>query len=245
MKYKLLFLVILIIFLSGCIPSNSAETPYPTVFPKYEIIILKKGMVGCYKYEDFLSKIKNITEKDERFILEHPSIEAYDWDTQTITLTEKGTRDLIASLPEDKELSDLALALKKMEKSFGYGNPVEQALYSQAFLVKIDGELLYGGMFLNAVSQMAIDYPVIRVEIIKSRVVFHILPIHIPFVMIDPVDEKGNIRKVPITQEAKEDVQNLDENDKFFTKWMTELAVSPNAVKFRKIIRDEKIRKTI
>lgn len=181
MKYKFLLLFILIITLAGCIPSNSAETPSPTVLPKYELIILKKGMVGCYKYEDFLSRINKTTEKDERFILEPPSIEAYDWNTQTITLTEEGTKNLIASLPEDRELSELALALKKLEKSLGYGNPVEQALYAQAFLVKIDGELLYGGMFLNAVSQMAISYPVIRVEIVKSRVVFHILPIHIPF----------------------------------------------------------------
>lgn len=245
MKYKFLFLFIFIIVFAGCIPSNSAETPSPTALPKYELFILKKSMVGCYKYEDFLSGIKKTDEKDISFTIAPSSIETYDWDTQTIILTEKGTNDLIASLPEDKELSDLALALKKMEKSLGWGNPVEQALYSRAFLVKINGELLYGGMFLNAVSQMAIDYPVIRVEIIKSRVAFHILPIHIPFVMIDPVDEKGNIRKVPITQEAKEDVQNLDKNDKFFTKWMTDLATSQNAVKFRKIIRDERIRKTI
>ncbi|HRQ38515.1 MAG TPA: hypothetical protein PLD25_11445 [Chloroflexota bacterium] len=85
---------------------------------------------------------------------------------------------------------------------------------------------------------MAFDFPVARITISDGKVVIALLPIHIPFVMIDPLDGSGNLREPVIADEAKHDVQQLD----FFSDWSTELATSATSKKFRAIIRDEKIR---
>ena len=55
-------------------------------------------------------------------------------------------------------------------------------LSHRGFVVTFDEEKLYGGMFLQRFSAMAISYPVIYTEASESQVVFLLRPIH----SIDP-----------------------------------------------------------
>jgi hypothetical protein len=234
-----LFLILLPICASAC--SAAPQTN------RFQLFILKQDWHELdlgYDAQGAFSILEAIDTSDNLFIVSLKEIEVYDWERQTITLTEDATQKLASALVSEGELGEEATAMVNMRKSLGWGNPFEHALYAKAFVVRAEGDSLYGGIFLDAVSQMAIDYPVARVTVVDGKAMFALLPIHIPFVMIDPVDGSGNARELSVAEEAKGDVQQLDA-DGFLTEWIIGGATSNGAVELRSLIRDKRVKDTL
>lgn len=239
MKHQLISLFLLTTIFSSC--SSISTTQQPKSEIEFKIIILKESWFDLkigYEAEKAQSVLSSADISNPVFIITKNQIEKYDWDLQTITLTSTATKKLGEALSNISADSDEIEKLNDLKESLGFGNPVERALYIHPFIVQVDNQFKYGGIFLDAPSQMAIDFPVARITISDGHIVIALLPTHIPFVMIDPIDGSGNLRQPVIADEAKSDVQQLD----FFSDWSTKLATSATSNKFRKIIRDEKIR---
>ena len=85
-------------------------------------------------------------------------IDTYNWPEQSITLTLEASAKVRAILPQEKSLS--------ME------------LERRGVAITLDGSFLYGGIFLEPGSAMAISYPVIYIQESGEQVVFLIRPVH-------------------------------------------------------------------
>jgi hypothetical protein len=238
MQNRIVLIFTLALILSSC---SSNKTHQTNSVESFELIVLRESwgdlQIG-YEGEAAQSILRSANVSDPLFVVSANQIEKYDWDLQTITLTQNATTEFTEALLELEADADEIERLKNLKQDLGWGNPVELALYIQAFVVQVNEQFTYGGIFLDPPSQMAIDFPVARVTISDAKVVIAFLPTHIPFLMIDPVDGSGNFREAVVADEAASDVGQLD----FFTEWTNGLAMSATSVKFRAIIRDEKIR---
>lgn len=219
--------------------SHTLPMPSDTSF---QIVIFKNDWSELrlgYQAQDALPRIQTLEEDDILFVISLKDIELYNWDYQTITLTQKATEQLAITLNTDHKHSEAAEALMDMRKSLGWGNYLERALYTKPFSVKIDDTVLYSGIFLNAVSQMAIDYPVIRMSEEHGKAVIAVLPVHIPFTMIDPVDGSGMVREPSLPQEVKQDTPAMND---FFSKVISDNSKKDVANEFRTLIRDDRVK---
>jgi hypothetical protein len=213
--------------------------------PEFKLIILRQDWLELglrYTYAEALPKLEEVDLADSLMVITLDDIETYDWIWQTITLTEEATTNLLVALTSSQEPGDGIQALNDLKASLGWGNPLERALYTQAFVVMLDDKLLYGGIFLDAISQMAIDYPVIRSEIKDDRVVFHIMPIHLPFLTVMPVSADADSWDEFITDEAAGDWAQFSDS---FKSWFETLASSESARTFQSIVSDEAIRQVM
>ena len=238
LRYFALFCLV-----AGLFTACSSNSSSPPLDDSFQLIIFKKGWYDLnlgYQAQDALPDINAIKESDTLFAINLNDIETYDWDQQTITLTREATEQLAIALDNHVESSEAVEALMGMRESLGRGNPFERALYTKAFLVKVDDHPLYGGIFLHAISQMAIDYPVIRLSVIEGKAILSLLPVHIPFVMIDPIDSSGNAREAPIAQEIIQDVQDHNE---FFSRIILDNATNDVANEFREVVRDIRVKR--
>jgi hypothetical protein len=209
-----------------------------------------------YEMKPALDRLGQHPAKEALACFGAESIDQFDWDKQRLTLNREATGRLVQALGryEDKAQRTAAKAdfaegeqrLKNLIRSLGWSSAIEMDLRLRVFQVRVDGKLVYGGIFLDPTSQMGIDFPVARVDAASDcRAAFNFLPTHLPFLTEDPIDEAGNVRKLDVTPEAQEDVQNLDEDDNFFSGWATERALAPNALAMRKLMRDPAIRRSL
>ncbi|HEX3129208.1 MAG TPA: hypothetical protein VH394_17875 [Thermoanaerobaculia bacterium] len=184
------------------------------------------------------------------------SIESFEWNTQRLTLTREATGRLVHAIRRyDSQVERTGAAaefaageekLKKLMDSLDWSSDIEMDLQLRAFQVRVDDKPIYGGIFLDPTSQMGISFPVARVDAVSDcRAAFNFLPTHMPFVTEDPVDEAGKVRKLDVTPEAQEDTKALDEDDNFFTGWITNMALSPEAAELRKLVRDPAIQHSL
>lgn len=184
------------------------------------------------------------------------SIESFEWGTQRLTLTRKATGRLVHAIHRyDSEVKRTGAAaqfaageqkLKNLIDSLDWSSDIEMDLRLRAFQVRVDGKPIYGGIFLDPTSQMAISFPVARVDAVKDcRTAFNFLPVHLPFLTEDPIGESGKVRNLDVTPEAQEDTKALDEDDNFFTGWVTDMALTPDAAEMRKLVRDPSIRRSL
>lgn len=183
---------------AGSIYSASAgSSPKP-----FQLRVLAGGFDTLklgYAREQAFAQLRAAKPEDARVVLGEDDIERYDWATQRIRLTADASKRLVAALPRGR--ADGAAALMDLEKRLGWGNPVERGLYNQAFVVCLGDEWLYGGIFLDPPSQMAIGYPVIRCAVEQGRVVLSVLPVHLPFFATDPVADDGAPAQSAVTRE--------------------------------------------
>ncbi len=218
----------------------------PMLTADFELIILQQDWQDLklgYQAQPALAVLKSAPTHDNLYVITLKEIEQYDWDKQTFILTQVATQALEHTLLSQGRLKDDGVqALINLKKSLGWGNPIERALYTQAYVVKVENEFLYGGIFLDAISQMGINYPVARVSLQDGQAVIALLPCQIPFVMMDPVDASGIMLDLTITPEAREDARQLDEANGFLTKWIRELVISDQATQLRKQMRPARLR---
>jgi hypothetical protein len=226
--------LIVLLWMTGYVPSSAQESDQDT----FRLIVLTEDWWDLqlgYTYETALPNLEDADLSDPLFVIDMNQIESYDWTRQAITLTEEASSLLIDALPLTAEQRDGVRELTQLKESLGWGNPVENALYIHGFVVQVDGEFLYGGIFLDPMSQMAIDYPVIRSEIVDGKVIFHLLPIHIPFVTYDPVPSESTTWDEAIADEMMGDWGQFSNDTKAA---LMGFADSADARSFRQLIRD-------
>lgn len=209
--------------------------------PAFQLVILKENWFDLelgYDPDAAFERLRTADYTAPVFVLMLDDLESYRWDWQMLTLTKTATQRLAESLSSLNHQEDIQ-KLMDLEANLGWGNPLAQALYLQPFVVQTEGRFTYGGIFLDAISQMAINYPVIRVEVVEGQAVFHILPTHIPFVNYDPVLRES----VPL-DDAFTTIIEGDRNDapEFFEGVVNNWASSDTPNHFREIIRSESIR---
>jgi hypothetical protein len=156
----------------------------------FRLVILRSDLEDLklgYTYDDAFPKLLAAGKEPPLFVVEVDLIAAYHWDIQSILLTAEGTQKLLAALEPPEDLKESVRALTGMRARLGWGDRLDHALYTKGFLVLIGEELLYGGIFLDATSQRAIDYPVIRASLsAEGQARFNLLPIHVAFFTQDP-----------------------------------------------------------
>jgi hypothetical protein len=109
-------------------------------------------------------------------------IESYDFSCQTITLSPTATQKLRETLSTPPRLKR-----GDPQRMPVTGLSLEPELYLKVFVVELDGHYLYAGVFLDPVSQMGIDFPVIRIDDSSgARVVFHLAPVQGWSLFVDP-----------------------------------------------------------
>ena len=242
--YPLLPLALLLGLLPACAFRQPSANDSPPDDTAWQLIVFKPGwnelQLG-YAAAPAQTALFALDTQDPLFVVSLPEIAAYDWERQAVTLTPTASTALAQALADDGGARADVKALTDFYANLGWGSAVSRALYTRAFVVLVEGEPVYGGIFLDAVSQMAIDYPVARVSNQGEQLVLALLPIHIPFAEIDPVGSSGVLGTVEVPTVAAADIAQLEQNDQFFSQWMQEVALSASAVQFRSIIRAESI----
>jgi hypothetical protein len=209
----------------------------------FQLVILRHGYGELhlgYMYAEALARLQAALPTDALVSLGTDDVESYRWGKQSITLTPEGTERLFRALEGLAGPEGDAGALKEMKEALGWGDRLEHELHGKGFLVLLDGKPLYGGIVLDAVSQMAINYPVIRASLTKGgKARFNVLPIHVPFFTHDPAALEGGERDEAVTREAAGDWAQFPEAVKAnLAGW----AGSETAVGLRKLIRSDSVR---
>lgn len=221
--------------------SVAAPTPEPAGF---RLVILQQswGKLSLgYKSAPAFSRLRETSLADALITLAGSDIESYEWDTQTIRLTDAASRRLLAALPNAEQREKGVQALTALTESLGWGNPVERALYTRAFVVLLGDERLYGGVFLDPPSQMGIDFPVARCRIERGRIVFSLLPVQLPFFDVDPGVDETPAKEKRLTQ----DHGPVDEVPSEILEHFQNTARAPHACAMRALIRDPRIREAV
>ncbi len=184
-------------------------------------------------FEQALQLLSQRRALGARLTLAGEDIDEWDWATQAITLSDAATARLLAALPADEELSDDVRHMKAMHEQLGWGNPIGLRLQARGFLVSLQGAALYGGVFLEAVSERSVAMPVLRSSIVNGRAVLRVLPVHLPFLSVDPGVPEREITIDDVAPEARQDWP--------IVQMMAREAYGPEAVRLRAIVRDDRL----
>jgi hypothetical protein len=209
---------------------------------RFQLIILKQDWYDVklgYKYSQALPILKSASEADTLFVIGISEVESYNWTRQCITLTAEATTRLIQALPQEQDLKEHIQYMANVKRKFGWGNPIEPALHLKGFLVKADDEVVYGGIFLEPMSELAIIYPVIRPWMVDRKAVLHLLPIQIPFVAYDPMMNDVAAWDAAIAPEGAKDWAQFPGHIK---SHFIGMGTRQEAIEFRAILRNSKVR---
>jgi hypothetical protein len=98
--------------------------------------------------------------RDSALTLKIADMEQFNWADQTLTLTP-------------------AASVQLLKPEFGYrDNFVDNLLYQRVFVATLNGQPLYGGVFVPSISAMGLQMPVIYSESFGNRVHWRINPTH-------------------------------------------------------------------
>ncbi len=192
-----------------------------------------------YKHETAWAHLRSVSLAEALITLTACDLDSYEWDTQSLTLSRSASRRLLAALPSAARREDGVEKLVALTEELGWGNEIERALKGRSFVVLLGEERLYGGIFLDPPSQMPIEFPVARCTRADGRIVFRLLPVHLPFFAVDPgVDQPAPTRDLltreygPVDKEVPTTMLDAFRED----------ARSPHACAMRALIRDDRIR---
>ncbi len=218
--------------LADCDPSGNRAD-------QFRLMILKTK-TGAHGYEEILPSLAAARLQDGLFTVHLDDIESYDWERQGLTLTRKASSGLLEVLPLKKKDRERTQSMIRQKESPRWAGPLETVLNLHRFVVKMGGELIYGGIFLEPTSQRPIRYPVLRVAIVEGRIRFSVLPLHIPFLTHDPGLRRAQTWDDAISAQAKDDWIQLTDKIKrdFFEKAVRDGYTDS----FRKLIHDPKIK---
>jgi hypothetical protein len=165
----------------------------------------------------------------ELFRLTVDGVTAYDWQAQVIHLTQTASDALADTLVRTPRSVPGNLTY-----SLGWEVAVASTLNHRAFLVYLDETACYGGVFLDAMSQMAVSYPVMRcLHSPQEPLRLSILPLQIPFVQTDP-DTTDPV----VPGYAADEIEQLPG----WRNWVAGLAATDKALEMRCRIRDPRVR---
>jgi hypothetical protein len=177
-----------------------------------------------------LSALRSASLADPLFRAEPSDIEEYRWSTETLVLSARATSRLVDALSRASARQEGIEKLNRLKESLGDDNLLSHALDVRPFVVLVGEERVYGGIFLDPPSQMAIDFPVARVGMTGGRAVLHFLPVHLPFYETDPAVDATAGNGAP----ADVPGQMMDH--------FRDAAMSPTAVENRALLQDGRIR---
>ena len=168
-----LLCTILFVWLTGFFPGfrgvDKASASEPGT-PSFSLYILKTGFDELhlgYHPEKSWEILKKIDLGNSALVLTESDVESYHGTTRTLVLTAKGTGRFAGALSG-------------------------QRLDHRAFVVALDGQRRYGGLFLSRHSAMAINYPVIYLEQpLGENLRLQIRPAHGINASLDPSRLKG------------------------------------------------------
>lgn len=171
---------------SACLPIDAGSAPdTPTHEFRIDILDASWGSLQLgYEPDTAQKRLLEADRSAPLLSITDADITSIDWDAQVLTLTPAATEDLHEALKNATYGNQSALI--EFYESMDYGNVLDRGLYSKAFIVSVDGETLYGGIFLDLFSEMAIHYPVMRIwEGEGGAARLALLPTHLPFSLVD------------------------------------------------------------
>ena len=201
--------------------------------PPFELVVLEGRWDGVeWRYEE---PARPDPKAPRIFTATLDDVDSYRWSSQALTLTSAATERLIDALGRHPRPGASIEKLNALKERLGHGNAFERQLYLYRFVVIVEGEPLYWGIFLDPPSQMAIDYPVMRSALVDGQAVFHVLPVHLPFFAVDP----GAPSEQPKTAREAGDVPSG------MIEHFRSAAGSPMVVAFRDRLRAERLERVL
>ena len=188
-------------------------------------------------FDKVLPRLSDARTAGARITFTESDIDEWNWNVQAITLSRTATQRLLASLPAESELADSVRQMKRGHERLNWGNQIGLSLHTRGFLVTLQGEPVFGGVFLEAVSERRVNIPVIRTTLVDGRVVLHVLPVHLPFLMVDPGSPDHDVTIDQVAPEARRDWQ--------MAKIMLRRAYGTEAVRIRAIVRNSRLHETL
>jgi hypothetical protein len=183
-----------------------------------------------YEAGPALSTLRSAPLDDALFQADPADVEEYRWSTATLVLTRRATSRLLDALARSAARQEGIEKLNRLKESLGEDDALGRALYVRPFVVLVGRERIYGGIFLDSPSQMAIDFPVARIQLAGARAELHFLPVHLPFCDTDPAVDATAKERRP----ADVPSQMMDQAQ--------QAATSPTAVENRALLQDPRIR---
>jgi hypothetical protein len=189
------------------------------------------------RFANALELLTAARAREPRVAFAETDIDQWDWEAQAITLSVPATGRLVAALPREAELDPSARAIKRMHDELRWGNAIGLALQGRGFLVSLRRVALYGGMFVEAVSERAIEIPVARTALAGGRATMSILPVHLPFLIRDPGSRDADVSIDDIAPESRGDWPVVS------SLWRS--AFGAEAARLRLLIRDAQLRAAV
>jgi hypothetical protein len=189
-----------------------APASLPAAPPPFEIAIFPEtwwSMGHPQTAETVEPALRKLRRSRPMFTIQTGDIESYLWQTQRITLTREVTARLNAMLKQSWEL----------------------ALGDHFFLVRLDGETLYGGLVVDPGSAKSAEYPVIHTEQVDGQGIFYLLPITLYPGSAGKFEETVGFSRWFVRSYRKD----LDPFDPASDE-------RPEVIRFRKVLRDERVR---
>lgn len=151
-----------------CSPGWSTE-------PRFRLTVLMQDwhdLGRAYTWEEAWPRLTKASGTP-LFTIDERDVASYDWETQRIVLRSEVNRRVLQAA---RKLPDIKL------KALGSTHDLWKAVAYRGFVVSLDGEPLYGGIFLSKESQMALRYPVIHSAMDQhQRIVLRFSPVQFPF----------------------------------------------------------------
>jgi hypothetical protein len=212
----------------------------------FQFVILKADwhrLGRHYDAEGALPLLQAASPEDVLYAIDLDGVDAFHWTRQQLILTPDATERLTQAVDEaTATAAPLHTRLTALKARLGWGSALERALYIKGFRVHLRGEFLYGGIFLDAPSQMAISYPVARLAPMGEQAVISILPIHIPFVAYDPAAEGESLPAEALAPEVQPEWEHMPPGLRSAVRgWAT----GPTAEGFRARLHDPRLRELL
>jgi len=151
-KFRLILCLLFAIPVGGC----SSFQPKTHSFHLYIMKETWDDLKNKYEYDEVWPVIKGMDPNESLAEISEKDIKEYNWSTQEITLTGGASERLNSSISEEAWF--------------------QMRVLKAVFLVTVDGQPMYGGVFIEKESQAGIDFPVIYPDIRHDQIVFRIPP---------------------------------------------------------------------
>lgn len=228
----------LLIALTGSMAADIESVAPPNQGVEIAVLNASLGDPGWpTDFDKVLPRLSEARSAGARVTFTQSDIDEWNWNAQAITLSRSATQRLFASLPAESELTGSVRQMKKGHERLNWGNQIGLSLHTRAFLVSVQDEPVYGGVFLEAVSERRVNIPVLRTTLVDGRVVLHVLPVHLPFLMVDPGSPDHDVTIDEVAPEARRDLQ--------LAKIMLRRSYGTEAVRLRAIVRNSGLYETL
>jgi hypothetical protein len=155
-------MMVLAVALSACgmstVPSRTTQLPATASGEGFRLYVLNGKMADLnlgYTRESSWSVLSKVDLAANRMVITQDGIESYDWAEQTITLTLDATKAIVAIFPPPGTFS---------------------LMIGVPFVVALDGERIYGGVFMVAGYDAKCEMPIILGRTEGNRIQLQIRP---------------------------------------------------------------------